>query len=83
MAASPRHPSLSPSPARSPTALSYDIWTPLEYLPAQLACSRKKPSNAQLRRLQAAFDATPYINKEERNALAHEIGLYVASFSAS
>ena len=83
MAASPRHPSLSSSPGRSPTALPYDIWTPPEYLPAQLANSRKRPSNAQLRRLQAAFDASPYINKEERNTLAHEIGLYVVSFFVS
>jgi len=79
MAASSRHLSLSPSPAPSPTATSFNIWTPLDYLPAQLANARKRPSHTQLQRLQAAFDASPYITKEERSTLAYEIGLYVVS----
>jgi hypothetical protein len=82
MAASPRHLSLSPSPAPSPRSPSFNIWTPLDYLPAQLANSRKRPSHAQLERLQAAFDASPYVTKEERSTLAHEIGLYVYCFIA-
>jgi hypothetical protein len=77
MAASSRRLSLSPSPAPSPRATPFNIWTPLDYLPAQLASSRKRPSHTQLQRLQAAFDASPYITKEERSTLAYEIGLYV------
>ena len=79
MAASSRHLSLSPSPAPSPRATSFNIWTPLDYLPAQLANARKRPSHSQLQRLQAAFDASPYITKEERSTLAYESGLYVVS----
>jgi hypothetical protein len=77
MTASSRHLSLSPSPAPSPGAASFNIWTPLDYLPVQLANARKRPSHTQLQRLQAAFDASPYITKEERSTLAYEIGLYV------
>ncbi|KAH8997365.1 hypothetical protein EDB92DRAFT_1415378 [Lactarius akahatsu] len=56
-----RHPSHSSTP-------SYDF---------QISNSRKKPSVAQIQRLQAIFDSSRYINKEERSALAHEIGLDV------
>ncbi|KAH9065811.1 homeobox domain-containing protein [Lactarius vividus] len=56
-----RHPSLSPTP-------SYDL---------QISNSRKRPSVAQIQRLQAIFDSSRYISKEERSALAHEIGLDV------
>ena len=79
MAASLQRLSLSPSPVPSPRAKSFNIWTPLDYLPPQLANSRKRPSHAQLQRLQAAFDTSPYITKEERSKLAYEIGLYVDS----
>ncbi|KAI9512510.1 hypothetical protein F5148DRAFT_1162250 [Russula earlei] len=72
MAASSRHRSPSPSPAPSS---SYDIWTHAHELPPQIANSRKKPSIAQLQRLQTIFDASRYITKDERNILAHEIGL--------
>ncbi|KAI9444869.1 homeobox domain-containing protein [Lactarius indigo] len=56
-----RHPSLSPTP-------SYDL---------QISNSRKRPSVAQIQRLQTIFDSSRYISKEERSALAHEIGLDV------
>lgn len=77
MATSSRHPSPSPSLAPSLVASSYDIWTPFDCLPSQISNSRKRPSLAQLQRLQTAFDTSRYITKEERNALGHEIGLYV------
>ncbi|KAH9997729.1 homeobox domain-containing protein [Russula compacta] len=77
MAASSRRPSPSPSLAPSQLASSYDIWTPFDCLPAQISNSRKRPSLAQLQRLQTAFDTSRYITKEERNALAHELGLDV------
>ncbi|KAH9178784.1 homeobox domain-containing protein [Lactarius sanguifluus] len=53
---------LSRHPSLSPTP-SYDLH------------SRKRPSVAQIQRLQAIFESSRYINKEERSALAHEIGL--------
>ncbi|KAF8274162.1 hypothetical protein EI94DRAFT_1794789 [Lactarius quietus] len=56
-----RHSSLSPTP-------SYDH---------QITNPRKRPSVAQLQRLQTIFDASRYISKEERDILAHEIGLDV------
>ncbi|KAI9460516.1 hypothetical protein BJY52DRAFT_259415 [Lactarius psammicola] len=56
-----RHPSPSPTP-------SYDL---------QISNPRKRPSVAQLQRLQTIFDTSRYISKEERNVLAHEIGLDV------
>jgi Homeodomain len=69
--------SLSSSPAPSPTGSSYDLWTTLEDLPAQITNPRKRLSIAQLQRLQSVFDASHYITREERHTLAHEIGLYV------
>ncbi|KAI0257213.1 hypothetical protein BJV78DRAFT_1161020 [Lactifluus subvellereus] len=72
-----RHHSLSPSPVPSPTGSSFDPWTTLDDLPAQITNPRKRPSVAQLQRLQNVFDASRYITKEERHTLAHETGLDV------
>jgi Homeodomain len=70
-----RHTSVSPSPAPSPTVSSYDF----EDSPAQVINPRKRPSVAQLQRLQTVFDTSRYITKEQRHTLAREIGLFVAS----
>jgi len=75
MAASSRHPSLSPSPAPSSTTSSYETCIPIDHLPTQITNARKRPSLPQLQRLQTVFDASHYITKEERNSLAQELGL--------
>ncbi|KAH9982819.1 hypothetical protein BGW80DRAFT_1162132 [Lactifluus volemus] len=66
-----RHTSVSPSPAPSPTVSSYDF----EDSPTQVINPRKRPSVAQLQRLQTVFDTSRYITKEQRHTLAREIGL--------
>jgi len=75
MAGSLRHSSLSPSPVPSSTASSYGTCTPTGHVPPQITNARKRPSLAQLQRLQTVFDASHYITKEERNCLAQELEL--------
>ncbi|KAI0304551.1 hypothetical protein BC826DRAFT_222 [Russula brevipes] len=77
MATSSRNPLLSPSLSPSINESSHDIWTPFDHLPAHTNNPRKRPTLAQLQRLQTVFDASHYITKEERHTLAHEIGLEV------
>ncbi|KAI0274998.1 hypothetical protein BC834DRAFT_850636 [Gloeopeniophorella convolvens] len=77
---SSRYPSPSPSPVLSPASSPdsfYDFDISAEDASAQIISLRKRPSVSQLSRLQSVFEASRYITKEDRRALAEETGLDV------